>query len=186
MKTKYSAKTAEIKNEKGWNSLDVYLFKNNSLLGKYRRNYPIFYNTFVPFVKDGKEFALYSRHYMHTRIMELPGCKDIGGEEEIDAILGKPEPRHFCPVDYFVPYNPKNGLTGKFGFVAGCVWGDDSSWKIQFLDLSEIEKGILIRNDKFRYIELPEGISLEQAIGLRDYDADDQIIKIGNQRTFIL
>ena len=57
MKTKYSAKTAEIKNEKGWNSLDVYIFRNNSLLGKYRRNYPIFYNTFVPFVKDGKEFA---------------------------------------------------------------------------------------------------------------------------------
>jgi hypothetical protein len=22
---------------------------------------------------------------------------------------------------------------GRFGFVAGCIWGDDSSWKVQYL-----------------------------------------------------
>ena len=28
------------------------------------------------------------------------------------------------------------------GFVAGCVWGDDSSWKIEYLDLSKADEGI--------------------------------------------
>lgn len=27
---------------------------------------------------------------------------------------------------------------GDFGFVWGCIWGDDSSWKVQYLDLSRI------------------------------------------------
>jgi len=25
---------------------------------------------------------------------------------------------------------------GAFGFIWGCVWGDDASWKVQYLDLS--------------------------------------------------
>jgi hypothetical protein len=102
--------------------------------------------------------------------MELPSCRDIGGEE--------PHRVGFCPVDFFVPryidreyltlegkkrkyrvnepdaddlnsqttkYTPLDPKTGQrivvekpdypispltyypFGFVAGCIWGDDSS-----------------------------------------------------------
>jgi hypothetical protein len=60
-----------------------------------------------------------------------------------------------------------------FGFVAGCVWGDDSSWKIQYLDLSAVEKGEIRRDARFGYIEMPSGISLKQAIDLVDYGYDD-------------
>jgi hypothetical protein len=51
-----------------------------------------------------------------------------------------------------------------FGFVSGCYWGDDSSWKIQYLDLTKIESGIIKREEKFGYIELPPNLSLKEAI----------------------
>jgi hypothetical protein len=49
-----------------------------------------------------------------------------------------------------------------FGFVAGCIWGDDSSWKIEFLDLSEIASGVIKRDARFGYIEMPDRMSLRQ------------------------
>jgi hypothetical protein len=148
--------------------------------------------------------------------MELPSCKDIGGEE--------PSSDGFCPVDYFVPafivrewtdwqdsirdtrvnnptpddllprintYYRTHPETNEryavetptriitpytfypFGFVAGCLWGDDSSWKIQYLDLTEAEKGILKREERFGYIELPNNIRLRDAINMSDYLHDD-------------
>jgi hypothetical protein len=42
-----------------------------------------------------------------------------------------------------------------FGFVAGCLWGDDGSWKLEYLDLSQIPNKQLIRKALFGYIELP-------------------------------
>lgn len=59
--------------------------------------------------------------------------------------------------------NPFVERHAKFGFVAGCVWGDDSSWKIQHLDLSNPENGVK-RDDRFGYIELPRGVKLKDAI----------------------
>src|SRR5262249_41440812 len=150
-------------------------------IGEYVRNYPNFFDTFFPFEKDGKDYALYSTDYTATRVMELPSCRDIGGEE--------PSSGGFCPVEYYVPTyvdlettysgspetpyangkilrsrknkatpedlepvsnvsNWRDAKTGEamkfesltraispltfypFGFIAGCVWGDDSSWKI--------------------------------------------------------
>lgn len=43
---------------------------------------------------------------------------------------------------------------GDFGFVWGCIWGDDSSWKVQFLDLSEVERGRIRREERFGYLKL--------------------------------
>lgn len=50
------------------------------------------------------------------------------------------------------------------GFVAGCIWGDDSSWKIQHLDLTHVEEGLLTRTERFGYIELPRSVHLREAI----------------------
>ena len=44
--------------------------------------------------------------------------------------------------------------TGGFGFVWGCYWGDDSSWKVQYLDLSRVQQGVLRREDRFGYVEV--------------------------------
>lgn len=68
---------------------------NEEQVGEYVRNYPGLMDTFCYFRKGDKEFALYSPDYTATRIMELPTCKDIGGEE--------PDGGGFCPVDFYVP-----------------------------------------------------------------------------------
>jgi hypothetical protein len=92
-------------------------------------------------MQAGRWFALYSPDYPATRVMELPSCKDLGGEEPLS--------HGFCPIDYYIPYDHPDveaaGDAGRFGFVAGCIWGDDSSWKIQYLDLSDAAGGILVR-----------------------------------------
>ena len=43
---------------------------------------------------------------------------------------------------------------GEFGFVWGCYWGDDSSWKVQYLDLSRVQQGVVRREERFGYVEL--------------------------------
>lgn len=45
-------------------------------------------------------------------------------------------------------------------FVWGCIWGDDSSWKVQYLDLSDVPKGEIRREERFGYVKLatsPDG-----------------------------
>ena len=91
--------------------------------------------------------------------MELPSCKDICGEE--------PGTFGFCPTGFYVPETKHLGEDwgdgeivgpdGQFGFVCGCIWGDDCSWKIQHLDLSKITEGVLTHDDRFGYIELMGG-----------------------------
>lgn len=156
----FSARVLDkIENRPGsWNSLRVGVFDHNEQVGEYVRNYPSLYNTFCPFKQGDKWYALYSRDYTGTRVMSLPDCKDLGGEER--AAHG------FCPVDLYVPQEDRDGepLKGDFGFVAGCVWGDDTSWKIQYLDLSRASEGILVRSERFGYIPLPMGMRLKDAI----------------------
>ena len=125
-------------------------------IGGYDRNHAGWVeSTFAPFEQDGRWYALYAPDYTATRVMELPSCRDLGGEE--------PHSHGFCPVDYYVPYDhaavSKAGDGGRFGFVAGCIWGDDSSWKIQYLDLSEVARGVVTRKEAFGYIPMPHRIA---------------------------
>lgn len=147
-----------------WDVLKVEILEDGNKIGEYPRNYHTLYKTFHPFEQHGKRYALYSTDYTATRVMSLPDCKDIGGEKRDNF--------GFCPTDYYVPEESK----GLFGLVAGCVWGDDSSWKIQYLDLRNISKGKLVRDDRFGYIELPEDLSLAEAV---DYEYDEDFEKEG-------
>ena len=175
MNQKFITKIEKIDNGKGhWDYLKVRIYETQNDLdkeiGSYIRNYSSFFHTFHPFIKEGKWFALYSREYTGTRIMSLPDCIDLGGEENT--------PYGFCPVDYYVPYNVKQVVearkAGRFGFVAGCIWGDDSSWKIQHLDLSNIEKGKFTRTEKYGYIAMPNSIQrLSDCISFEEYDPSD-------------
>lgn len=220
----YTARVVEeIDNGKGyWKYLKIGVFRKEGdkeeQVGEYKRNYSNLYNTFFPFHLNGKDLALYSKDYTCTRIMELPSCKDIGGEE--------PHGHGFCPVDFYVPSyadyemihdyragqkvepyvgkyrvdEPGPGdlkaqtewsesksrrITGRmyypFGFVAGCIWGDDTSWKIEYLDLDRAHEGILVRSDRFGYIELPANLDLKKAIHI-DGDPDgDPMIRIATE-----
>ena len=199
-----------------WDFLLCEIHLDGKKIGEYVRNYSSFYSTFHPFEQDGKHYALYSKEYTATRVMTLPDCKDLCGEERDEF--------GFCPVRYAVPYfdyhwqgppdpadpeprSPQNDTTkwiqvvdkmyvrpgekgytlehtkeeyetaiaeykklnhewderhpwretpfnSQFGFVCGCVWGDDTSWKIQFLDLSRIQEGILVPIRDVGYLEL--------------------------------
>lgn len=206
-------------------------------IGEYTRNYSSLYRTFHPFQLRGKWYALYSKDYTSTRIMSLPDCKDLGGEERYEW--------GFCPVDFWVPplsdlvfhhnegcprdeergnkpdytkpcsceiphspecpflvsgkKEPCNGCAAHkaydeqryewrfpervHGFIAGCVWGDDTSWKIEYLDLSRADEGIIKREARFGYVELAAGQNLCDAI---DYDGEGSYVRMNVQQHFNL
>ena len=119
--------------------------------------------TFEPFRQGPREFALVSKDYTATAVLDLASGQVIAEEN--------PSGAGFCPLGFYVPdwWDINDGSiipgseywgtddewpTGDFGFVWGCVWGDDNSWKVQFLDLSQIQQGILRRDDRFGYVEL--------------------------------
>ena len=157
----YTVETEEVPNKKGcWSSTLVKIFQDGKEIGNYLRNYSSYgKTTFCPFTKDGKDYALYSKHYTATRIMSLPDCKDLGGEE--------PDDHGFCPVEFYVPEETK----GKFGFVCGCVWGDDNgAWKLKVIDLEKVEEGILKIEDKFGYFEI--NTPLKDNINMWSFDED--------------
>lgn len=257
----YAKLLNKIDNGKGyWNYLNVGIFERpvpqlsleqywipkrsekDKQIGEYKRNYSSLFRTFHPFQLRGKWYALYSKDYTCTRLMELPSCKDIGGE--------KSDCCGFCPVDYWVPdlhyietkhddscprspkqekpdysqvckcgediehtkdcswvkFNGKERCTcdrnnryfEKYhvwhfpdrihGFVAGCVWGDDSSWKIEYLDLSKADQGIIKREPRFGYIEMPDHLDLNKTIRLEAYDdsEEDYYLTIAVQKHFNL
>lgn len=151
-------------------------------IGSYERNHAGWCNeTFAPFLLDGQWYALYSRDYTATRVMALPTCLDLGGEE--------PETNGFCPVDFYVPHDQPNvvaaGQGGKFGFVAGCIWGDDSSWKIQYLDLSKVAMGNLKRKEMFGYVSMPRHAKrLSECVSVVGYSREYPHVKLTVSQTY--
>jgi hypothetical protein len=169
-----------------WAHSLVNIFDGDAQIGSYLRNYPRFgEQTFEPFELVGTWYALYSPQYTATRVMRLPECLDLGGEE--------PHSHGFCPVELFVPRYRKVAFTerglnqqhttwgvesngeekafnGPFGnryeytlgpwlsldsgFVAGCIWGDDTSWKLEVIDLSRAAEGVIERSARFGHVEL--------------------------------
>jgi hypothetical protein len=131
--------------------------------------------TFEPFRQGGRAFALISPHYTATSVMDLHTGQIVAAEE--------PAANGFCPVGFYVPdwWDLHDGKklpgsmywqhaddewpTGEFGFVWGCIWGDDSSWKVQYIDLSRVADGVIHRDDRFGYLKLATGPKL----GPRDF-----------------
>jgi hypothetical protein len=150
-----------------WPLTTVEVYRRNLTSGvpeqicKYERRYSMLH-TFEPFRQGNREYALISRDYTKTAVLDLTSGEVIA--EEVD------EPG-FCPVGFYVPdwWDINNGSiipgskywdtdkewpNGDFGFVWGCYWGDDSSWKVQYLDLSQIQQGLIKRQERFGYVEL--------------------------------
>ncbi len=129
---------------------------------EYERNLSL-YQTFEPFRQGGRDFALISPNYTATSVLDLTAGSIIATEPA--SSFG------FCPVGFFVPdwwdlhegsiipgsdyWSPEREWPcGDFGFVWGCIWGDDSSWKVQHLDLSGIQSGVIRREERYGYVEL--------------------------------
>lgn len=184
----YTFTATKIDNGKGyWGYNLVEIFDNGVKIGEYTRNYGTMYDTFVPFRQNGKDYALYSKCYTATRVMELPSCKDLGGQEN--------NANGFCPTGYYVPYakeleedqrenlksfldqNPDEsfdewkviGPDGTFGFICGCYWGADSSWDINFLDLSQVSEGIIGFNFDLLKAEIWTNKTLKDMVEVESY-----------------
>ena len=166
---KYFVKTKSKPNRPGtWDSTIVEVYRRNFTSGspervcEYERNYAML-GTFEPFRQGNREFALISRQYTQTAVLDLASGEIIA--EETSNGSG------FCPVGFYVPdwwdinddsiipgshywSTDEEWPTGDMGFVWGCYWGDDTFWKVQFLDLRQIQEGIISREERFGYVEL--------------------------------
>lgn len=129
---------------------------------RYTRNHAMF-ATFEPFRQRGRDLALVSRDYGKSAVLDLSTGEIVAEEPDVKW--------SFCPVGFYVPdwwdlhddsilpgspYWSKDSELpdGTFGFVWGCIWGDDSTWKVQWLDLSRVADGVLTREERFGYVEL--------------------------------
>lgn len=145
-----------------WTQVRVRVLRDGEPVARFDRNYSML-RTFEPFRQAGRDYALISPSYTGTSVMDLETGEVIAAEE----VRGD----GFCPVGFYVPdwhdVNYSSQIPsarywdsdsewpiGDFGFVWGCVWGDDTSWKVQHLDLSRITEGILVRDDRFGYVSL--------------------------------
>jgi hypothetical protein len=165
----YSARATRTSPEGSWPKVAVEVLDGERLVGRYDRNYGLL-RTFEPFRQRGRDYALISPNYTATSVMDLGTGEIVAGEQ--------PSSGGFCPVGFYVPdwwdvhqraekYGTLPGSrgwtkdhewpSGEFGFVWGCVWGDDSSWKVQYLDLSGVENGLLTREERFGYVVLDTG-----------------------------
>ena len=200
---RFSVKATPVSDGPGvWQSADVSVFDGERKVGEYHRNMAGWAeSTFEPFELNGRWYALYAPDYTSTRLLSLPDCADLGGEDH--------HADGFCPVEFWVPrFRPvtwvslESGDKGQsrlfeteadahseavkergsgrwrvreeyggwecldIGFVAGCIWGDDSSWKVQAIDLSRAADGVIARSERFGYLQLPCGKTLPQSISL--------------------
>jgi hypothetical protein len=166
---RYFVRATTKENQPGtWASTIVEVFRRaadggeSEKVGEYERNYGLLH-TFEPFRQGSREFALISPRYTGTAVLDLASGRVIA--EEPNSSWG------FCPVGFYVPdwwdlnddsiipgserwTADREWPSGEFGFVWGCVWGDDSSWKVQYLDLTGIQSGVIRRDERFGYVEL--------------------------------
>jgi hypothetical protein len=156
--------------------------------------------TFEPFEINGKWYALYSSDYEETRVMSLPDCRDLGAEPRQTSRFCPVEfyvPRYRSVTgtrsdgsarewSYFESAAEKYVHVERdhlgnvqtlgpwqclhIGFVAGCLWGDDNSWKLEVFDLSHVHEGRLERTARFGHLELANGLTLAEAVRLHRSD----------------
>lgn len=186
---KYVAIAEEVTAPETWGTTRVEVFRRQGTTGlervcQYPRDYAML-QTFEPFRQGTREFALISRDYTRTSVVDLASGQVVAEERpDVDG-------RGFCPVGFYVPdwWDVNDGSVvpgseywdaddewpvGDFGFVWGCYWGDDTSWKIQYLDLSRIQEGILARDDRFGYVELATSHYVSPCLILREQAGESQ------------
>lgn len=189
-----------------WNNERIGIFEDDKKIGEFERNYHGFgIETFYPFKYNNKWYAIYSHKYIAISVMSLPDCKEVAHTEFVGHGFCPVEtwvPTYKYKKDAFTLNNPKTGkdksyavyypeidfekekedcndlptLYHDFAFVAGCVWGDDSCWKIRLLDLKDLDNGKIGYKD-IGYLEMPVNLSLQKAvlIDAEDFEEDGTI-----------
>ncbi|MBI3677285.1 MAG: hypothetical protein HY243_11800 [Proteobacteria bacterium] len=173
-----------------WTDDEVRIFQSGTEIGAYKRPYcNLGAQTFEPFEQDGKWYALYSADETCTRVMSLPECRDIGGEvpsaegfcpAEIyvpryrDVEMKQPnrnairhwmfesEAEKVAGSDVVSEMGPWQSLD--VGFVYGCFWA--CPFQLMVYNLSRASQGVLIRDDRFGDLQIPDYLQLASAIRL--------------------
>lgn len=203
----YGVACAPKKNPGAWDSTIVSIFDSGRQIGSYERGHPGWGDTtFFPFERDGRWYALYSADYTRTSLMTLPDCREIGGEPIVDpgfcpVEFYVPRQRRLTNrTSGHVRYefdneedrpgrvHPKDSSVAAgewayldIGFVAGCVWGDDSSWKLQIFDLRRAAEGVLERDARFGHVELARGKSLRDSVDFGHWKPESPLITVVRQ-----
>lgn len=170
-RSRYTARITTTTPPGKWTKVHVDVLDGDAVIAGYDRNYSVL-QTFEPFRQGDRMLALISTHYTATSVMDLHTGDIIAAEE--------PASGGFCPAGFYVPdwWDLHDGTllpgsmywraaddqwpaSGDFGFVWGCVWGDDSSWKVQYLDLSSVADGVIGRDDRFGYLKLATDTKLQ-------------------------
>jgi hypothetical protein len=167
-----------------WEKVHVDILDGERIVANYDRNYAML-QTFEPFRQGDRHFALIAPKYTATSVMDLDSGEIIAGEEPDSwgfCPVGfyvpdwwdvhpseRPHVRARHPPGE--PFLRPGTLMwrdeyewpsrGDFGFVWGCIWGDDSSWKLQYLDLSGIQDGVMRREERFGYVKLATSRQLD-------------------------
>jgi hypothetical protein len=133
-----------------WNTMHVDVLDGNGrVIAGYDRNHPGPYQAFEPFRQGDRILAPLSTDHTATSVMDLATGKIIAAEH--------PSAVGFCPTGFYVPdwWDTNDGSilpgathwrkeaelpSGDFCFVWGCAWGDEASWKVQYLDLSHVQE----------------------------------------------
>lgn len=65
----------------------------------------------------------------------------------------------------------------EYGFLSGCYWGDDSSWKLRFIDLKGVLDKNLVIDERFGYFELPYDRTLRECVRNQDLNSFELLQK---------
>lgn len=57
-----------------------------------------------------------------------------------------------------------------FAFMSGCVWGDDSCWKLAKIDLSKVPEKILTITEDLGYWQLPNNLPLKKCVNMSNWE----------------
>lgn len=195
-----------------WPTKIVAVYRDGTLLGGYQRLYPSHAtDTFAPFQWEGQWYALYSADYTCTRVLRLNehSLEDWCGEEP--AGHGFCPVDYFLPQAFKVGkgedelVNLEDRQTYKdyaefardaeeygeglyypgFGFLCGCIWGDDGSWKLRYVDYTRVAEKQLLIDERFGYFELAPQ-PLNECIGLGSWEPNFPIIHAHKRETFCL
>jgi hypothetical protein len=108
---------------------------------------------------------IYIPQYVHSKhTMNIQGKDDTYDSYYVDCDSEPEEFKSEIESDDFVSLQYCN-----FGFLCGCVWGDDTSWKLRYVDLSKIPEKILTITEKFGYWELPS-LPLQKCIRMDGWE----------------
>jgi hypothetical protein len=168
---------------------DVKIFKNSDLIGSYVYGLDFIEPPFYPFEHKNKWYALFSEDYTASSIMELSTCETVWSTEPhtfgfcpVEFYVPKYQKKlsaddgaivNVLRSDFQNPGLSENQLCifdqityHDFGFVSGCIWGDDSSLKIQFFDFKDLDKGIVVSDDRFGYVEMNGKLNLMESVNI--------------------